>query len=188
MRPILLEKKKWKPEIKDSWMTFFSSIVKVFKKNWLSSSPLQCIVKVFNKSLIFSYVSLAPFSSNTDIWYYFSTLSIFNRNTRDEDENCCYRWWRKVRSRNKTKARSRTRGPTANIRSSTFFGTKISGLQLFLERKYQVFEIGFDAYNVLSLLHLMHPWYMYQVTFCYNLPFCVLYFVNLASPSEGMSL
>ena len=29
MRPILLEKKKWKPEIKDSWMTFFSSIVKV---------------------------------------------------------------------------------------------------------------------------------------------------------------
>ena len=30
MRPILLEKKKWKPEIKDSWMTFFSSIVKVF--------------------------------------------------------------------------------------------------------------------------------------------------------------
>merc|ERR1719466_27896 len=33
MRPILLEKKKWKPEIKDSWMTFFSSIVKVMKKN-----------------------------------------------------------------------------------------------------------------------------------------------------------
>jgi len=33
MRPILLEKKKWKPEIKDSWMTFFSSIVKVSKKN-----------------------------------------------------------------------------------------------------------------------------------------------------------
>jgi len=44
-----------------------------------------------------------------------------------------------------------------NIRSSTFFGPQISGLQLFLERKYQVFEIGFDAYNVLSLLHLMHP-------------------------------
>ena len=52
------------------------------------------------------------------------------------------------------------------------------------DRKYQVFnfffgtkvfEIGFDAYNVLSLLHLMHPWYMYQVTFCYNLPFCVLF-------------
>ena len=134
MRPILLEKKKWKPEIKDSWMTFFSSIVKVSKKNWLSSSPLQCIVKVFNKSLIFSYVSLASFSSNTDIWYYFSTLSMFNRNTRDEDKNCCNRWWRKVRSRNKTKARSRTRGPTANIRSSTFFGTKISGLQYFLDR------------------------------------------------------
>merc|ERR1712130_805239 len=33
MRPILLEKKKWKPEIKDSWMTFFSSIVKVMKKS-----------------------------------------------------------------------------------------------------------------------------------------------------------
>lgn len=33
MRPILLDKKKWKPEIKDSWMTFFSSIVKVMKKN-----------------------------------------------------------------------------------------------------------------------------------------------------------
>ena len=27
------EKKKWKPEIKDSWMTFFSSIVKVMKKS-----------------------------------------------------------------------------------------------------------------------------------------------------------
>ena len=33
MRPILLEKKKWKPEIKDSWMTLFSSIVKVMKKS-----------------------------------------------------------------------------------------------------------------------------------------------------------
>merc|ERR1719336_3459855 len=33
MRPILLEKKKWKPEIKDSWLTFFSSIVKVMKKS-----------------------------------------------------------------------------------------------------------------------------------------------------------
>ena len=29
----VLEKKKWKPEIKDSWMTFFSSIVKVMKKS-----------------------------------------------------------------------------------------------------------------------------------------------------------
>jgi hypothetical protein len=29
----LQDKKKWKPEIKDSWMTFFSSIVKVMKKN-----------------------------------------------------------------------------------------------------------------------------------------------------------
>ena len=28
-----VEKKKWKPEIKDSWMTFFSSIVKVMKKS-----------------------------------------------------------------------------------------------------------------------------------------------------------
>ena len=65
---------------------------------------------------------------------------------------------------------------------------KYQVFNFFLERKYQVFEIGFDAYNVLSLLHLMHPWYMYQVTFCYNLPFCVLYFVNLASPSEGESL
>ena len=65
---------------------------------------------------------------------------------------------------------------------------KYQVFNFFLERKYQVFEIGFDAYNVLSLLHLMHPWYMYQVTFCYNLPFCVLYFINLASPSEGMSL
>ena len=69
---------------------------------------------------------------------------------------------------------------TESIRSSVFFRP--------VDWKYQVFEIGFDAYNVLSLLHLMHPWYMYQVTFCYNLPFCVLYFVNLASPSEGMSL
>jgi len=33
MRPILLERKKWKPEVKDSWVTFFSSIVKVMKKN-----------------------------------------------------------------------------------------------------------------------------------------------------------
>lgn len=33
MRPILLDKRKWKPEIKDSWMTFFSSIVKVMKKS-----------------------------------------------------------------------------------------------------------------------------------------------------------
>ena len=65
---------------------------------------------------------------------------------------------------------------------------KYQVFNFFLERKYQVFEIGFDAYNVLSLLHLMHPRYMYQVTFCYNLPFCVLYFANLASPSEGMSL
>jgi len=32
MRPILMDKKKWKPEIKDSWLTFFSSIVKVMKK------------------------------------------------------------------------------------------------------------------------------------------------------------
>ena len=54
-----------------------------------------------------------------------------------------------------------------NIRSSVFFRP--------VDWKYQVFEIGFDAYNVLSLLHLMHPWYMYQVTFCYNLPFCVLF-------------
>jgi hypothetical protein len=30
---IISDKKKWKPEIKDSWMTFFSSIVKVMKKN-----------------------------------------------------------------------------------------------------------------------------------------------------------
>jgi len=33
MRPILLEQRKWKPEIKDSWMTLFSSIVKVMKKS-----------------------------------------------------------------------------------------------------------------------------------------------------------
>jgi len=33
MRPILLDKKKWRPEVKDSWVTFFSSIVKVMKKN-----------------------------------------------------------------------------------------------------------------------------------------------------------
>jgi len=33
MRPVLLEKRKWKPEVKDSWMTFFTSIVKVMKKN-----------------------------------------------------------------------------------------------------------------------------------------------------------
>ena len=38
MRPILLEKKKWKPEIKDSWMTFFSSIVKVFSFCFVSLS------------------------------------------------------------------------------------------------------------------------------------------------------
>ena len=30
---VYVEKKKWKPEIKDSWMTFFSSIVKVMKKS-----------------------------------------------------------------------------------------------------------------------------------------------------------
>ena len=35
---------------------------------------------------------------------------------------------------------------------------KYQVFNFFLERKYQVFEIGFDAYNVLSLLHLMHPW------------------------------
>ena len=34
---------------------------------------------------------------------------------------------------------------------------KYQVFNFFLERKYQVFEIGFDAYNVLSLLHLMHP-------------------------------
>ena len=28
-----VERKKWKPEVKDSWVTFFSSIVKVMKKN-----------------------------------------------------------------------------------------------------------------------------------------------------------
>ena len=33
MMKICSEKKKWKPEIKDSWMTFFSSIVKVMKKS-----------------------------------------------------------------------------------------------------------------------------------------------------------
>ena len=33
MIKICAEKKKWKPEIKDSWMTFFSSIVKVMKKS-----------------------------------------------------------------------------------------------------------------------------------------------------------
>ena len=60
----------------------YNALSRFSKKNWLSSSPLQCIVKVFNKSLIFSYVSLASFSSNTDTWYYFSTLSLFNRNTR----------------------------------------------------------------------------------------------------------
>ena len=49
MRPILLEKKKWKPEIKDSWMTFFSSIVKVLLHYVCAS--------VFRWSLFVSLVS-----------------------------------------------------------------------------------------------------------------------------------
>jgi hypothetical protein len=39
----LLDKKKWKPEIKDSWMTFFSSIVKVMKKNEMKVYGLQSL-------------------------------------------------------------------------------------------------------------------------------------------------
>ena len=44
MRPILLEKKKWKPEIKDSWMTFFSSIVKVSFFFLVCASPVMVMV------------------------------------------------------------------------------------------------------------------------------------------------
>ena len=35
---IFTERKKWKPEIKDSWITFFTSIVKVMKKNEMKVS------------------------------------------------------------------------------------------------------------------------------------------------------
>ena len=70
---------------------------------------------------------------------------------------------------------------TESIRSSVFFRP--------VDWKYQVLKIVFDVYNnVLSLLHLMHTWYMYQVILYYYLPFGVLCFVNLASPSVGMSL
>ena len=190
MRPILLEKKKWKPEIKDSWMTFFSSIVKVSKKNWLSSSPLQCIVKVFKKKIDFPlhhYNALSRFS--TKVWFfpmsllhhsaltltYDITFQPYQCSTEIQDKNCCNRWWRKVRSRNKTKARSRTRGPTANIRSSTFFWNE--SLRNWFWCLQRSFSLTFDA----PVIHV--PGYiLLQFTFL-----CFI-FVNLASPSEGESL
>ena len=55
------------------------------------------------------------------------------------------------------------------------------------DRKYQVFNFFWNESIRSSKLVLMltrfflsyiwctRDWYMYQVTFCYNLPFCVLY-------------
>ena len=148
MRPILLEKKKWKPEIKDSWMTFFSSIVKVFKKNF--DFPLH------------HYNALSRFS--TKVWFFPMSLSHHSALTLTYD--ITFQPYQCSTEIQETKIKIVVTGDEEKWEA----GTKprrgrgrggrpqISGLQLFLERKYKVFEIGFDAYNVLSLLHLMHPW------------------------------
>ena len=143
MRPILLEKKKWKPEIKDSWMTFFSSIVKVFKKKIDFPCHHYNALSRFSTKVWFFPMSLLHHSALT--LTYDITFQPYQCSTEIQDKNCCNRWWRKVRSRNKTKARSRTRAPTANIRSSTFFGTKVSGLRNWFWCLQRSFSLTFDA-------------------------------------------
>ena len=190
MRPILLEKKKWKPEIKDSWMTFFSSIVKVFKKkidfprhHYNALSRFSTKVWFFPMSLLHHSaltlthdITFQPYQCSTEIQETKIKIVV----TGDEEK-----WEAGTKPR-----RGRGRGGrpqisglfwTESIRSSVFFRP--------VDWKYQVLKIVFDVYNnVLSLLHLMHTWYLYQVILCYYLPFGVLCFVNLASPSVGMSL
>ena len=106
---------------------------------WPSSPPLSR----FSTKVWFFPMSLLHHSALTlthDI-----TFQPYQCSTEIQDKNCCNRWWRKVRSRNKTKARSRTRAPTANIRSSTFFGTKVSGLRNWFWCLQRSFSLTFDA-------------------------------------------